>query len=121
MDRHGSILAIFTAQERYGFAVFFAPRKDSRLSCDKHVSQPAPIFFVVIDDHRNLRILENIFYPLELPGRSTLGLFINGREKFFAVEGKADGNNMGLAGDIRGCKVRDASGAEQTQALTGKA
>ena len=53
-------------------------------------------------------------------GAVRFGFSSMGEEKFFAVEHKADGNDVRLAGCVRRRKVADAGGAKQAQGACGQ-
>ncbi len=68
---------------------------------------------VVVDHQGDLRILADVAQTLESARRGALRFLIDGRVEIFAVENKADRNDVGLAGFV-GCRqVGNASGEEQ--------
>jgi hypothetical protein len=61
--------------------------QNSRLSGEIHPPEPAPIFLVVIDEDRRLRVGENISDPAQAHEVSLLGLVVER-----VIDGRADQN-----------------------------
>ena len=79
---------------------------------DKHVREFAPVFVVVIDHQRDLRILCDIAQAFELCRRSVFRFFVDRRVEAFAIEGKADRNHMRLSGSVGRGEMSDTGGAD---------
>ena len=90
-----------------------AAKQNPGLSRDQDVGQTSPILVVSIEDQRNFWIFGDVPQAFELLRRSPLGFFIDRREKFFAVEDKADRNDQWLPSGIGGREVGDAGGAKE--------
>ena len=86
---------------------------DSGATENENVSELAPIFFVTVDDQRDVGILGDIFYPFELAGSRAFGFLVNRRKELLAVESEADWHDVGLAGLIRGGEMGDAGATDQ--------
>src|SRR5215475_5233844 len=82
-------------------------------SRDQDIGQTSPIFVVSIEDQRNFWIFRDVPQAFELMRRSSLGFFIDRREKFFAVKGKANGDNQRLAAGVGGREMGDAGGVNE--------
>ena len=93
------------AQQHAGFAAY------------QNIGKLAPIFFIVIDDERDLRVFENITNPFEFLRCGALRFLVDGRIKIIAVEDKTNRNDMRLAMSIRSGEMGDAGGAEEGQFL----
>ena len=86
--------------------------ENARGSEDQNPSEFAPIFVVVVDDQRDSRVLCDIFQTFELLRGRALGLFIDRRVEAFAIENKANWNNVRLA-VLAGCgEMGDTGGAD---------
>src|SRR5262249_26415065 len=97
---HAPILGIFLTQELYGLFMPLAAQKNPGSAADQNVSEPAPGILVVVHDQGYLWILCDV---AKSPKASrALGLFVDGRKKFLAVEGKADRNNQWLPTGVGG-------------------
>jgi len=95
-------------------------KQNPGLSRDQDVGQTSPIFVVSIADQRNFWIFRDVPQAFKLVRRSSLGFFIDRREKFFAVKGKANGNNQRLAAGAGGHEMRDAGGTKESEGISGQ-
>jgi len=91
----------------------FPAQRNFGCTTNQNVNKPPPIFIIPIDDQRYFWILCNVSQPFELLQRNLLGLFVDGREKLFAVESEADRNDQRLTLSVGRGEVGDASGAEE--------
>jgi len=78
---------------------------------DQDVRKPLPVFVVAVNDQRHIWICCDIAQPFEFTRRSSFGLFVDRRKKFFAVKGEANRNDQRLTERVDRGKVRDAGGA----------
>lgn len=86
--------------------------EDSRHSQDENVAELLPVFVVMINDDRDMRIFFDVAYALELRRGRALGFFIDRRVKALPVENKADRDHMRLAAGIGCGEMGDPGGAE---------
>ena len=89
------------AQQHAGFAAY------------ENIGKLAPIFFIVIDDERDLRVFENITNPFEFLRCGALRFLVDRRIKIIAIEDETDRNHMRLAGFVRRGEMRRACGANE--------
>src|SRR5262245_14219495 len=82
-------------------------------SRDQDIGQTSPIFVVSIEDQRNFWIFRDVPQAFELVRRNSLGFFVDGREKFFAVKGEANGNNQRLAAGVGCSEMSDGGSANE--------
>ena len=97
-----------------------AAKQNPGLSRDQDVGQTSPILVVSIEDQRNFWIFRDVPQAFELLRRSSLGFFIDRREKFFAIKGKANGDNQRLAAGVGCGEMSDAGGSHQAQGARGQ-
>ena len=89
------------AQQHAGFAAY------------ENIGKLAPIFVVVVDDERDLRVFENITNPFEFLRCGALRFLVDRRIKIIAIEDETDRNHMRLAGFVRRGEMRRACGANE--------
>ena len=91
----------------------FPAQQNFGCTTNQNVRKPLPIFIIPIDDQRYFWILRNVSQPFELLQRNLLGLFVDGREKLFAVESEADRNDQRLAAGVSRGQMGDAGGPHE--------
>ena len=90
----------------------FTALHDASRTGNEHVRELAPVFLIVIDNERDLRILLNIAQAFEISRRSALWLFVDGRIKTLAVESEADRDRVRLTESIGRGEMSDAGRAD---------
>ena len=88
-----------------------APQKNPGSAADQNVSKTAPVILVVINDQGYLWILYDVAKSLK--ASRALGLFVDGRKKFLAVENETDRNHQRLPAGVGGGEMGDAGGADE--------
>jgi hypothetical protein len=114
VDGHTAVLRILAAQEANGLAMCDAAIDDSGTTEDKNVGEFAPVFVVAIDNERDVGIFPDISQPFELVGCGPFRLLVDWREEIFAIEGKADWDDVGLAGFVCRSEMARAGGTEES-------
>src|SRR6476659_1976943 len=99
----------------------FTALHDASRTGNEHVRELAPVFLIVIDNERDLRVVSNVAQTLELSGRTSLWLFVDGRVEVFAVESEADRDHVRLPGSIRRGEMSDTGRANQACGANGNA
>ena len=89
----------------------FAALQYTSRSGNQNIAELAPVFLIVIDNERDLRIVSNIAQTLKLSGRASLWLFVDGRVEVFAVESEADRDRVRLTESIGRGEMSDTGGA----------
>ena len=89
------------AQQHAGFAAY------------ENIGKLAPIFFIVIDDERDLRVFENITNPFEFLRCGALRFLVDRRIKIIAIEDETDRDDVWLTAGIAGGQMGDAGGADK--------
>jgi hypothetical protein len=99
--------------------MFDAARQDTSFAEYEDVSELTPIFLVMVDDERNLRVFEDVATSFEFLRRDTLRLLVHRRIKIFAVENEANGDHVRLADSVGRSEMRNASRADEVCDLSG--
>jgi len=99
----------------------FTSLHDASRTGNEHVRELAPVFLIVIDNERDLRVVSNVAQTLELSGRTSLWLFVDGRVEVFAVESEADRDHVRLTESIGRGEMSDTGGANKAGDVRGKA
>ena len=98
-------------------------RTFSQDSCpphDQHIGKPSPVVVVSVDDHGNMRVFPDVFDSFQEQREPLFGFFVDRRIKLLAIEGKADGNDVGSAFSISGGQMGHARRAEESLLLFGQ-
>ena len=80
---------------------------------NQHIGKPTPVVVVSVDDHGNLRVFPDVFDSFQEQWEPLFGFFVDRRIKPLAIEGKADGNDVGSAFPISGGQVSHARRAKE--------
>ena len=99
----------------------FAPLQYTSRSSNQNIAELAPVFLIVIDNERDLRIVSNVAQAFEISRRSPLRLFIDGRVEGFAVEREADRDHVRLTESIGRGEMSDTGRANEAGDVSGKA
>ncbi len=86
---------------------------------NQHIGKPSPVVVVSVDDHGNMRVFPDVFDSFQEQREPLFGFFVDRRIKLLAIEGKADGNDVGLACSISGGQVSHARRADERCDLSG--
>ena len=92
-----------------------AAQEHASLAGHQHIGKLAPIFVVMIDDDRDLWILPDITQAFQFAWGGSFRFLIDGRIKIFAVEDKANRDDVRLAAGVRGGEMGDAGGADESK------
>jgi len=99
----------------------FAALQYTSRSSNQNVVELAPVFLIVIDNERDLRVVSNVAQTLELSGCTSFWLFVDRRVEAFAVESEADRDPVRLTESIGRGEMSDTGGANKAGDVRGKA
>ena len=89
-------------------------------SGNQHIGKPTPVVVVSVDDHGNLRVFPDVFDSFQEQREPLFGFFVDRGIKLLAIEGKADGNDVGSAFSISGGQMGHARRADESLLLFGQ-
>ena len=108
-----SVLRIFPPEKEYGPVVSLSFDQNLCPPGNQHIGKPSPVVVVSVDDHGNMRVFPDVFDSFQEQREPLFGFFVDRRIKLLAIEGKADGNDVGLAFSISGGQVSHARRADK--------
>ena len=90
----------------------FAALQYTSRSGNQNIAELAPVFLIVVNNERDLRIVSNVAQTLELSGRSSFRFFVDGRVEVLVVAYEADRNRVRLSGSIGRGQMSDTGRAD---------